>query len=472
MFKLYLSSTLHQRSQWPYQLAKAVFIHCLLIGFLANSSLANTPTSKKTVATLIVPTTYGTIQAAINAAIDGDVIQVAAGTYTEQLIIDNKDITIQGAGLGTTTIKAPASLAAGLPDEGAPYVKRNLIEIKGGSAVTITGFTIDGPFTPQDACGTDAFNIYVLDNSSLVLTNSSLTNAKLSDPSFFGCQVGFGIGVGLTGSPASLTVSNVTVSGYQKGGLLVRGSGSSLTADNLTVTGVGETTAIGQNGIQISAGAVATITSSTITNNSYTPPGGGTDYFASGILTYNSGPVSVSNSNISNNDAGFLASGTGNSTLNNNTFDNNTAGVYTEGDTGFPGDQFSGNIGGSGNTFSNNDTGISNNGTTSPNFTNSTFIGNDANSNFPCPQTSISNLATSGTLSPANCSVRLTATATGNSFVFTGPGGYVFSNAYRNVGTYPVFALDVKQPGTYTLTVSGCGTASTQTILVTGTPCN
>ena len=42
---------------------------------------------------------YGTIQAAINAASQGDTIHVSAGTYAENLSI-NKELTFVGANTG------------------------------------------------------------------------------------------------------------------------------------------------------------------------------------------------------------------------------------------------------------------------------------------------------------------------------------------------------------------------------------
>ena len=86
----------------------------------------------------------------------------------------------------------------------------------------------------------------------------------------------------------------------------------------------------------------------------------------------------------------------------------------------------------------------------------------------------ITSLTASGSLGSTNCTVKLTGIATGTAFVFTGPGGYVFSNVYRTYGTYSIFALDVKLPGTYRLTAStdgGCTTAVAE-VIVTGTACN
>ena len=54
-----------------------------------------------------VPADQATIQAAVNAAVSGDTINVAAGTYDEQVVIDGKNLTLQG--VGDTTIIMPSS---------------------------------------------------------------------------------------------------------------------------------------------------------------------------------------------------------------------------------------------------------------------------------------------------------------------------------------------------------------------------
>ena len=89
-------------------------------------------------ATINVPADFPTIQAAITAAIPGDTIQVAAGTYTEQLII-SKNLTLTGAGSATTIIQAPPIMTAD-PTFAGP----SIVVVNSGATVTISGFTSSG----------------------------------------------------------------------------------------------------------------------------------------------------------------------------------------------------------------------------------------------------------------------------------------------------------------------------------------
>ena len=90
---------------------------------------------------------YATIQAAVNAAVNGDTILIAAGTYRGQVSIDGKDITLQGAGVGQTIIESPdaAALVESYHESnsGLPY-RYSVVTVKGNSDVTITGVTVDG----------------------------------------------------------------------------------------------------------------------------------------------------------------------------------------------------------------------------------------------------------------------------------------------------------------------------------------
>jgi len=83
-------------------------------------------------ATLNVPIPYGTIQAALTAASPDDIIVVAAGIYTENNLLVDKGITLQGAGKATTFIDATAS-----GDSGSVVQ----IDLTSGN-VLVDGFTI------------------------------------------------------------------------------------------------------------------------------------------------------------------------------------------------------------------------------------------------------------------------------------------------------------------------------------------
>ena len=84
--------------------------------------------------TLHVPQDHATIQAAIDAADPGDTIEVAAGTYRENLVIREKqDLVLQGAGGDSVTIDGTAEDHEGV----APGIL-----IEECSKVTIRGFGV------------------------------------------------------------------------------------------------------------------------------------------------------------------------------------------------------------------------------------------------------------------------------------------------------------------------------------------
>jgi len=84
-----------------------------------------------------------------------------------------------------------------------------------------------------------------------------------------GCQQGIAIEVGVgynIDEVGHASLEKVKISGYQKNGITVDGVGSTATITGDTITGAGPAP-IGQNGIQVSRGATATITSVLISGN-------------------------------------------------------------------------------------------------------------------------------------------------------------------------------------------------------------
>ena len=85
------------------------------------------PITRTTPITINVPNDYSTIQAAINASINGDTISIESGTYNENIVID-KNISLVG------------NYAAGIVIDGKGV--DNAITIKGGQNILIQRFTI------------------------------------------------------------------------------------------------------------------------------------------------------------------------------------------------------------------------------------------------------------------------------------------------------------------------------------------
>ena len=97
--------------------------------------------------TLIVPTNYQTIQAAVNAASPGDTIQVLPGQYRESITLLDRGkagITLQGTDRSTTIIN-PAGTGRGISILVADNVKIKHLTITGGVASDFGGgIFIDG----------------------------------------------------------------------------------------------------------------------------------------------------------------------------------------------------------------------------------------------------------------------------------------------------------------------------------------
>jgi len=155
------------------------------------------------------------------------------------------------------------------------------------------------------------WGIKVFGGATLILTNTTVTDIR--DNPLSGCQTGVGIVVGRQqlGTTGHAFIQNVTINHYQKGGVVVSNAGSTATLDGNIITGAGATNQIGQNGVQVSGGAVATVTNNTITNHlcDVGVCGPGIDQTqATGILLYEAGGASVIRQNtIGNNDVGIYS---------------------------------------------------------------------------------------------------------------------------------------------------------------------
>ncbi|MBN1297256.1 right-handed parallel beta-helix repeat-containing protein, partial [bacterium] len=208
---------------------------------------------------------YSTIQAAVNAALDGSFICVAAGLYSENITVSDKPLHLVGGYSGGT----PAAYAAGLGgDFNARDPAVNVSSIlavdsddpavvfiwSGASGSSITGFTISGGDTGVYFDDDDTWPLLV---GITVSENSIENNGPVNDPAHWGG------GVYATGSHHVIQ-GNVIQNNHSG-----RGAGLVVNGDNLTISDnhILNNTGYGDHGGGIFQVGTATISGNLIQGN-------------------------------------------------------------------------------------------------------------------------------------------------------------------------------------------------------------
>lgn len=271
--------------------------------------------------TIYVPADYLTVQEAIDAAQNDDVIDISAGTYVEQLLVDNKTLTLQGAGQGVTVIESPAVLVTTFTTSAD---NKCVVGVINGGDLTMTDLTVDGLGLGN---ANNRFTGVGAHNSVLTMTDCGVLD--IMDTPFSGTQHGIGVyTVNDDGTDRAITLTRVSASGYQKNGMTLTGANGLVTVTDCTTSGVGQTGTIAQNGIQISGGAIGTVEGCTVTGHVWT----GGYWTSTGILIYGAGGVDVIDCpGIADNQMGAYY------ILTDGTFEGNTltAGVLAHGEDGY-----------------------------------------------------------------------------------------------------------------------------------------
>lgn len=240
--------------------------------------------------TLNVPGDYATIQEAIDAAVDGDTVQVAAGTYYERLVWNTKCIALVGAGHESTTVDAQGigrclemtNVPASVDIDGVTFTAR------------VEGFTFTGGMLSSG--GQPCPGIHCYGGGGLQLWRSS---PKVENNTITGNSADYGGGLDLWESDATLT--NNTISGNNAtGSILSVGLGGGILCDRSSPTisncTVSNNSADRGGGLDLHFYSDATLIANTITGNFATEDGGG-------LYVYESSPILVNNI-ISGNSAG------------------------------------------------------------------------------------------------------------------------------------------------------------------------
>ncbi len=257
---------------------------------------------------------YSTIQTAIDASVDGDTITIGAGTYREQVTV-TKSITIQGAGIDQTIIESPDTI--NLTKSGTNIKNQEVftvvyIETAGSGTVVIKDLTVDGRdqgnlamFGPLEGNGYANAEDYDFQgigayNSNVTIDTVKVTNARelftgpttpVNIPSDYPADQPSGMNhneaifaESAAGEEThTLTVTNSTVSKFQKTGILAWGPTLVVDINNNTIQAEKTLWTTG-NGIQVSssnnrAGTSGSITDNTITGIGLVIPKSGEDGF-------------------------------------------------------------------------------------------------------------------------------------------------------------------------------------------------
>lgn len=217
---------------------------------------------------------FRTITMGIDVSLSGDTVQVAAGTYNEEISLKS-GVVLQGAGAEVTTLQGSGT---------GPHVVR---AIDADANTRIDGFTITGGI--RDGDGHEGSGIYCED-SSLTISNNIIHS----------CEAEYGGGIRLLRSPA--TIRNNTISGnsaFAGGGIFSEQSPVVVISCNVI-----QDNEVSSWGGGIYAGDTAQIENNVISGNSVTGGviGGG------GINAYGSGGTIINNT-IVNNSAPTLRGG-------------------------------------------------------------------------------------------------------------------------------------------------------------------
>lgn len=282
------------KARWTARLAAAlslaVFHLAAVDAVLAQPAAATAPA-------LQVPAQYATIQSAIDAAAAGATVQVAPGIYTEQLTI-NKALTIVGAGMDVTIVRAPYVLKRNMLRE------TSIVEVFSAVKVAMSQLTVAGP--GYGTCKKGALFSGVRVHSLAHLDFRSGAVRDVHDSPLAPCgHSGTAVLVGdIGGAPASLNLDRSSITNYQSAGVVILGFGSTATITRNEVTGPGHAGGVATDGIEFPVGSVGTISGNVVSGNICPPSDAscGPDWFNqfqhAGIVAGGWGPGTVVEDNL------------------------------------------------------------------------------------------------------------------------------------------------------------------------------
>ena len=205
------------------------------------------------------PTPYTTVGSAVAAAEPHDVIKVCPGTYPEQLTIATP-LTLRGE---TGAVLKPSGMVANTTSLTSGNALATIIVVDGVSGVTIEGLTIDGADNGISSCPApalvpvpDLFGIFYR-NASGTVRDSAIRNMRLG-PALADCRGGTAIlAQSGSGGGSVVAIEDTSIHDFQRNGMTLNEGGTTANVRRNVVTGLGPTTTVAQNGIQLAKAATS-----------------------------------------------------------------------------------------------------------------------------------------------------------------------------------------------------------------------
>lgn len=263
---------------------------------------------------------YQTVTAGVGNVLAGGTVNVAAGTYTEQVVVSGKNVTLQGAGRAATFVKSPATLTTFFTTSANNYP---VLLLQNAADIRVRDLTVDG-----DGKGNSNYRFMGVAfwNAGGKLLDCDVVRVR--NTPWDGSQHGNAVyAYHSAAGPFALEIGGCNVSDFQKNGITVNGAAYTANIHDCTVTGGGATGITAQNGVQVAFGASATLASNAVSGVGYT--GAGTT--AAGLLLMGPGTMSVSGGSVTDCQFGAYLYG-----VNGSLAGTSIASSFVAGGSGYP----------------------------------------------------------------------------------------------------------------------------------------